>query len=153
MGKEATPAAEGQKEREPRTRAPRPKKPKACYTCGQAGHLQRDCAETPTGESKGASAAKRGGKTERPAREKNPPGPCYNCGQEGHIARECQNEAVEQPEGSGARGGARGGRNRRRPKTCHRCGSEDHLVRDCPEPDLREKPEEKKVEEPAAKTD
>ncbi|KAK0408212.1 hypothetical protein QR680_003833 [Steinernema hermaphroditum] len=70
----------------------------ACYNCGEEGHMSRDC---PTGGSRG------GGR-----------GACYNCGGEGHISRECPN-----------RGGGGGGGQK-----CYNCGNFGHMSRDCNEP-------------------
>merc|ERR1712195_338117 len=71
MGKEQKTPAEGKEPRTESRRPPRAKKPKACFNCGQEGHLQRDCTETPTGETTGAATrgAKRGGaKTSPPVK-------------------------------------------------------------------------------------
>jgi hypothetical protein len=44
---------------------------RACYNCGEAGHLSRECPSGGGGRSYGGGRA------------------CYNCGKEGHMSREC----------------------------------------------------------------
>ncbi|XP_018448383.1 uncharacterized protein LOC108819859 [Raphanus sativus] len=49
-----------------------------CYSCGQYGHVQRNCRNRPLGAQDAA-----------PAAAVVAPGACYTCGQLGHISRSC----------------------------------------------------------------
>jgi len=78
---------------------------RACYNCGQTGHLSYECTEA---KKEGAGG---------PARS------CYNCGQEGHISRDCTGAKKE---GAGPPGGG--------DRACYNCGQTGHMSYDCAEP-------------------
>ncbi|TYZ62672.1 hypothetical protein PybrP1_002851 [[Pythium] brassicae (nom. inval.)] len=93
-----------------------------CHTCGNTGHLRRDCPEAPA-QAEGAFAGNANtcfgcGKTGHLKRDCPTGGrACHNCGNVGHIRRDCPEDV--------------------QPPKCHNCGNTGHLRRDCPD-DARE---------------
>ena len=97
-----------------------PQKERACYQCGETGHLARDCPSQGAGNMNGG-----GGYQARGAG-------CYKCGKVGHIARDCSQG------GSGAVAGAVAGGSwydqnggRSGGQACFSCGGYGHTARDC----------------------
>ena len=110
-----------------------PQKERACYQCGETGHLARDCPSQGAGNMNGGGGG--GGYQARGAG-------CYKCGKVGHIARDCSQVGggaggAGAGAGAGAGGGGwyepdggyggRGGGG----QTCFSCGGYGHTARDC----------------------
>ena len=77
---------------------------KACHTCGQVGHLKRDC---PSGGGFAAPAAAVSAKA------------CHICGGVGHLKRDC-------PQGQAA--AAPAPVSKASAKTCHLCGQVSYVL-------------------------
>merc|ERR1712126_535422 len=99
---------------------------RACYNCGESGHLSRDCSKPRQGgggRSMTCYNCNEEGHMSRDCpqggRGGGGRGNCYNCGQPGHISRDCT-EARS--------GGGGGGRDSIQ---CYKCSGYGHISRDC----------------------
>ncbi|KAK6946406.1 Zinc finger, CCHC-type [Dillenia turbinata] len=63
----------------------------ACYTCGEMGHLARDCYQNSGGGSGRFDRGSGGGGGGGFGGGGGGSGGCFNCGEDGHFARECPN--------------------------------------------------------------
>ena len=57
-----------------------------CHTCGETGHLARDCRRGPKASESGSARG--------PAAVPRPDIRCYNCGKKGHLAMKCPSNAL-----------------------------------------------------------
>jgi hypothetical protein len=92
------------------------KKSAGCYTCGEEGHLARNC----TVKIKDAF--------------KRPPPECYGCGGTGHIHRYCPDKQFNNVnDGEGLPATSNHSRNFqvKEPFFCFNCGGEGHISRNC----------------------
>lgn len=91
---------------------------RACFKCGEEGHMSRECPKGGGGGG-GSRACFKCGEEGHMSREcpKNTGGggsrACFKCGEEGHISRDC-------PKGGG--------------RACFNCNEEGHMSRDCSKP-------------------
>merc|ERR1711939_1256223 len=97
---------------------------KTCFSCGQMGHLSKNCPLDKFDQKKGPVIPGKNDKCfncgdyghwskECPKAEVK----CYNCGEYGHISRDCNNE--RQPNVI--------------PKKCFNCGELGHISSACPQ--------------------
>jgi len=92
---------------------------RACFKCGEEGHMSRECPKGGGGGGGGSRACFKCGEEGHMSREcpKNVGGggsrSCFRCGEEGHISTGC-------PKGGG--------------KGCFNCGEEGHMSRECSKP-------------------
>ncbi|KAK0260202.1 gig suppressor [Friedmanniomyces endolithicus] len=122
-----------------------------CYSCGQAGHLARNCpnpntagapptapaaaAPAPMGRGAGGFRGGRGGGFT--GMQTNRAATCYKCGGPNHFARDCQAQAMK-CYACGKLGhisrdctAPNGGAPNTAGKTCYKCGQPGHISREC----------------------
>ncbi|KAK1085513.1 gig suppressor [Friedmanniomyces endolithicus] len=122
-----------------------------CYSCGQTGHLARNCpnpntagapptapaaaAPAPMGRGAGGFRGGRGGGFT--GMQTNRAATCYKCGGPNHFARDCQAQAMK-CYACGKLGhisrdctAPNGGAPNTAGKTCYKCGQPGHISREC----------------------
>ena len=71
---------------------------RSCYSCGQPGHLAKDCSSfSSSGKKESTSTSSKGedvGKMEKKLKKDGKPLVCYNCGGRGHTSRQCPSESL-----------------------------------------------------------
>jgi hypothetical protein len=117
-----------------------------CHTCGNLGHLARNCT-TPTVEKPVVPKAATFAATGKPTGPANPSTSvtCYNYGQDGHMIRDCTFKVAPKvkpvfkcyncsEEGHLSRDCTKEKKAKRQPPTCYNCRGEGHLSSDCTAP-------------------
>jgi len=102
---------------------------KACYSCGQQGHISKYCTKGgnsgSNNEDRKCYSCGQCGHISSNCTQRTRKDECYKCGKTGHRQADCT-----QGGGSSSRGG-RGGYSSRGCGNCYTCGKEGHLSRDC----------------------
>ena len=66
---------------------------RGCYSCGQLGHMAKDCSSSGKKVSPSTSKGEDVLKVEKRLKKDEKPFLCYNCGGRGHTSRQCPSDA------------------------------------------------------------